>query len=89
MNTFCSPEAVRTTSTATSPAGPSVALVAATAITLSPARTLASTSTTAGRFQSSLSVSRSVWATSTPFRETAYTLSAVMASVADVMPSGS
>jgi len=72
-----------------SPAGPTVALVAETAITLSPARTRSSTSITAGRRQPSWSVARSVRATSTPFTETAYTLSAVMARVADVIPSGS
>lgn len=46
------------------------------------------TSTTAGLRQPSLSVSRSVRATSVPLTETEYTLSAVMASVAEVMPAG-
>lgn len=87
MTMLCSPEAVRRASTAISPAAPSLALAAETARTFVPVRSCARTSITAGRRQPSLSVARSVCATSVPFTETAYTLSALMARVAAVIPS--
>ncbi|MEV5169098.1 hypothetical protein AB0K66_31305 [Streptomyces werraensis] len=65
-----SPRAVRTTRTASRPAGPSVPLTASTAITLLPDVTCSRTSTTAGRRQSWLSVARSVRATSRPLTDT-------------------